>query len=92
MPKFCTLAQLPTFIGPCGFTSAKETLFVNAFCEADVRWSSFAQGGIVVATSVSSSSSFPFVVAAFLAVNDDDDDGEVCFIPPFFFALRVILG
>jgi hypothetical protein len=30
MPKFCiTLAQLPTFIGPCGFTSAKE-MFVNA--------------------------------------------------------------
>ena len=30
MPKFCiTLAQLPAFIGPCGFTSAKE-MFVNA--------------------------------------------------------------
>jgi len=30
MPKFCiTLAELPTFIGPCGFTSAKE-MFVNA--------------------------------------------------------------
>jgi len=44
MPKFCiTLAELPTFIGPCGFTSAKE-MFVNA--GAFLFWVSAQRGSV----------------------------------------------